>query len=123
MSCFVLSIIATILTSFGLSSRDPNRKYTFYRFALYINLAARKTQQQWRLRPSFVVFLISKLCFLFYSACHYCVTYTISGLFLHRTTSHQCSASQSTSLVFWLGLWGWLGLRHIPNWSHPIVGL
>lgn len=41
-ACFVLSIIATILTSFGLSSRDPNRKYTFYRFALYIDLAARK---------------------------------------------------------------------------------
>lgn len=40
VACFVLSIVATILTSFGLSSRDPNRKYTFYRFALYINLAA-----------------------------------------------------------------------------------
>ena len=38
----MLSVIATILTAFGLSSRDPNRKYTFYRFALYINLAACK---------------------------------------------------------------------------------
>lgn len=37
---FVLSIAATILTGFGLSSRDPNKKYTYYRFALYINLSA-----------------------------------------------------------------------------------
>lgn len=42
VSCFVLALIATTLTSCGLSSRDPNRKYTFYRFALYINLAARE---------------------------------------------------------------------------------
>ncbi|XP_075680680.1 transmembrane protein 47 isoform X1 [Dermatophagoides pteronyssinus] len=40
VACFLLAIIATILTSFGLSSRDPNKKYTFYRFALYINLGA-----------------------------------------------------------------------------------
>ena len=42
VACFLLSLIATVLTSFGLSSRDPNRKYTLYRFALYINLAACK---------------------------------------------------------------------------------
>ncbi|KAH7636499.1 uncharacterized protein LOC124498413 [Dermatophagoides farinae] len=40
VACFLLAIVATILTSFGLSSRDPNKKYTFYRFALYINLGA-----------------------------------------------------------------------------------
>jgi hypothetical protein len=40
VACFLLAFTATILTGFGLSSRDPNRKYTFYRFALYINLAA-----------------------------------------------------------------------------------
>jgi len=34
--------LATVMTGFGLCSKDPQKKYTLYRFALYVMVAARK---------------------------------------------------------------------------------
>lgn len=36
----ILDIVATVLTAMGLCSKDPTRKYTLYRFALYVMVGA-----------------------------------------------------------------------------------
>lgn len=38
----ILDILATVVTGVGLCSKDPSRKYTFYRSALYIMVGACK---------------------------------------------------------------------------------
>ncbi|KAG8195418.1 hypothetical protein JTE90_013875 [Oedothorax gibbosus] len=36
----LLDILATVLTGFGLCSKEPDKKYTLYRFALYVMVGA-----------------------------------------------------------------------------------
>ncbi|XP_015794458.1 transmembrane protein 47 [Tetranychus urticae] len=61
LCCFGLGFdfLATIMTGFGLSSKDPRKKYTLYRFALYIMVAA------------FVVILIALVVYPAYFAAEF----------------------------------------------------
>ncbi len=77
LSLFV-DLFATLLTALGLRCRDPNKKYKYYRTAVYVMAVACK--YNWH--------------FFFFSSSYYLTLYTLQtyAIFRHKTKDENMNA-------------------------------